>query len=176
VQLTKPPTFVLFSPDRPNGIQLPDLPPNVVPILPNNKIAPMRITVNGKRFTVSRLQLRLLPGWAMTIDKCQGQNMPKSITDLSSPPSAGNRLTASHVYVALSRSQGRDDLRMLRPLTDALKKVLSNHIGSALRNDDRRLTDQARDTRRLFESNQLFDTVRYATQYDKANEGTSDVL
>ena len=114
MQLTKPLTFVLFSPDRPNGIQLPDLPPNVVPILPNNKIAPMRITVNSKWFTVSHLQLRLLPGWAMTIDKCQGQNMPKSITDLSSLPSAGNRLTASHVYVALSRSQGRDDLRMLR--------------------------------------------------------------
>ena len=92
--------------------------------------------------------------------------MQKSIPDLTSPPGAGNRLTASHVYVALSRSQGRDDLKMLRPLPGALKKVLSNHIGNALRDDDRRLTVQACDTEKLFQSGKLFETVRYATQYD----------
>ena len=157
----------MFKPDRFNGVQLPDLAPGVVPILPNNKIAPMRITVNKSRLTVARLQLRLHPAWAMTIDKCQGQNICQSLPDLSSPPTSGNRLTANHVYVALSRSRGRDELRLMRPLSDALKKVLSNHISEALRADDRRLRQQAEDTRKLFESNRLFDRVRYATEYDE---------
>ena len=40
---------------------------------------------------------------------------------------------------------------MMRPLTDVLKKVLSNHISEALQADDRRLTEQAKDTSRLFD-------------------------
>ena len=48
------------------------------------------------------------------------------------PPGAGNRLTAAHIYIALSRSKGCEELMMMRPLTDVLKKVLSNHISKAL--------------------------------------------
>ena len=167
IQLTKPPQYVLFEPDRANGIQLPNLLPNVVPVLPSNKLTPIHITVAGKRSTVARMQLRLLPAWALTIDKCQGQNIAQSLPDLSAPPGAGNRLTAAHIYVALSRSKGREELMMMRPLTDVLKKVLSNHISEALRADDRRLTAQAKDTSRLFDKGCLFDNVRYGTEYDK---------
>jgi hypothetical protein len=56
---------------------------------------------------------------------------------------------------------------MMRPLTDVLKKVLSNHISEALRADDQRLTEQAKDTSRLFDKGCLFDNVRYGTEYDK---------
>ena len=48
------------------------------------------------------------------------------------PPGAGNRLTAAHICIALSQSKGHEELMMMRPLTDALKKVLSNHISEAL--------------------------------------------
>ena len=126
----------------------------------------MRITVRGKRYTVARMQLQLLPGWALTIDKCQGQNILNSLTDLTSPPGSGNQLTAAHVYVALSHSKGCEHLMLMRPLTEALKKVLSNHISEALRTDDRRLTAQAADTQLLFEKRMLFDTVQFGTQYD----------
>jgi len=115
----------------------------------------MRITVRDKWLTVARMQLRLLPAWALTIDKCQGQNIPKSLPSLV-PPGAGNRLTASHIYVALSCSKGRDHLMLMWPLTDAVKKILSNHISEA---DDRRLTAQATDTQRLFERKELFLTL-----------------
>jgi hypothetical protein len=58
------------------------------------------------------------------------------LPDLSAPPGAGNRLTVAHIYVALSQSKGREELMMMRPLTDVLKKVLSNHISEALWADD----------------------------------------
>jgi ATP-dependent exoDNAse (exonuclease V) alpha subunit len=112
------------------------------------------------------MQLRLLPAWALTIDKCQGQNILNTLTDLTSPPGSGNRLTAAHIYVALSHSKGREHLMLMRPLTEALKKVLSNHISEALCTDDRRLTAQAADTQLLFKKRLLFDTVRFGTQYD----------
>ena len=63
--------------------------------------------------------------------------------------------------------KGREELMMMRPLTDVLKKVLSNHISEALRADDRRLTEQAKDTSRLFDKGSLFDNVWYGTEYDR---------
>ena len=56
---------------------------------------------------------------------------------------------------------------MMHPLTDVLKKVLSNHISEALQVDDRCLTEQAKDTSRLFDKGCLFNHVRYGTEYDK---------
>ena len=61
--------------------------------------------------------------------------------------------------MALSHSKGREHLTLMWPLTDALKKVLSNHISETLRADGRRLTAQATDTQRLFEKKELFDTA-----------------
>ena len=110
------------------------------------------------------------PSWAMTIDKCQGQNISKTIMVLSSPPTSGNHLTANHVYVALSHSQGRDEIKLMRLLSDMLRKVLSLHINKALRADNWWLTWQAQDTKRMFKNNMLFDSVWYATQYDEVVE------
>ena len=56
---------------------------------------------------------------------------------------------------------------MMCALTDVLKKVLSNHISEALQADDRHVTEQAKDTSRLFDKGCLFDNMRYGTEYDK---------
>jgi hypothetical protein len=62
---------------------------------------------------------------------------------------------------------------MMRPLTDVVKKVPSNHVCEALWADDRRLTEQARDTSRLFNKGSLFDDVRYGTEYDRTEQEES---
>lgn len=165
VKLNHPPCYVLFKPDRPNGIQLPDLPANTIPLMPHRSIKPFSVVVDGVKCSVSRLQVRLLPCYAMTIAKCQGQNIHLTIADISVPPS-GNKLTVSHIYVAFSRSAGRDKLRVLRNLTPTMEKLLMQRVNEFLRIDDARLVREALDTKDLFRDGTLFDSVRFAAQYD----------
>lgn len=165
VKLNHPPCYVLFKPDRPNGIQLPNLPPNTIPLLPHQSVKPFSVVVNGVRCSVTRLQVRLLPCYVMTIAKCQGQNIHLTIADISVPLS-GNKLTVSHIYVAFSRSAGRDKLRVLRNLTPTMEKLLTQHVNEFLRIDDARLAHEALDTRDLFRDGNLFESVRFAAQYD----------
>src|ERR1700733_14217336 len=61
-----------------------------------------RVKVNGIVSTIRRLQLFLLPAYAFTIDKCQGQNIRKIIVDIS--PSPHFQLKLAHCYVAFTRS------------------------------------------------------------------------
>lgn len=64
MHLLKTPSFVLFKPHRFNGIELPGLPPEVVPVVPyETKVS---VPTSGPRVNVLRRQLPLLPGYALT--------------------------------------------------------------------------------------------------------------
>ncbi|TFK78128.1 hypothetical protein K466DRAFT_463427, partial [Polyporus arcularius HHB13444] len=71
--------------------------------------------------------------YAFTDYRSQGQTIPTVIVDLHTPP--GGRLTLFNIYVALSRSSGRDTIRLLRDFDDRV--LLQEHDPDLLQEDER---------------------------------------
>ena len=67
--------------------------------------------------------------------RSQGQTIPKVIIDIEEP-TTGSPLTLFNVYVALSRSHGRDGIRLLRSFNENLFK---RKLPSSLFEEDHRL-------------------------------------
>jgi hypothetical protein len=132
VHLNYPPRYILFKSDHTKAKSLHGLPDGVFPIEP----ATCRYTldVEGQAITVERKQLPVTGGYAFTDYRSQGQTLPAVIVDLAKPPS-GN-LTSFGAYVALSRSRGRQTIRLLRDFED---KLFTTHPSEALRKENLRL-------------------------------------
>jgi ATP-dependent exoDNAse (exonuclease V) alpha subunit len=77
--------------------------------------------------TVERKQFPLTPAYAFTDFKSLGQTIESVLVDLAKPPSGG--LTSFNAYVALSRSRGRDTIRLLR---DFDEKLFTTHPNEQL--------------------------------------------
>ncbi|KIK25556.1 hypothetical protein PISMIDRAFT_48220, partial [Pisolithus microcarpus 441] len=71
--------------------------------------------------------------YAFTDYRAQGQTISSVIVDIARPPSGG--LNLFNLYVALSRSSGRDTIRLLRDFNEKL--FLCNHSTDLLAEDDR---------------------------------------
>lgn len=100
-----------------------DLPPTIIPILPEQKtikidlksfITPtQRRLLNSKTtITIYRTQLPIVPAYAMTTHKCQGKTLPYGVIDLVSPPYAKSDL--ANVYVPVSRFTSSNTMVILR--------------------------------------------------------------
>ncbi|RDX46833.1 hypothetical protein OH76DRAFT_1329827, partial [Lentinus brumalis] len=63
--------------------------------------------------------------YAFTDYRSQGQTIPSVIVDLHTPP--GGRLTLFNIYVALSRSSGRETIRLLRDFDDRRLEKLNEY-------------------------------------------------
>jgi len=72
-------------------------------------------------------------GYAFTDYKSQGQTIEYVIIDIGKPPTG--TLSPFSVYVALSRSRGRDTIRLLR---DFDVNLFQNHPSEALRTEMKR--------------------------------------
>ncbi|KAJ3729826.1 hypothetical protein C8R42DRAFT_570361 [Lentinula raphanica] len=77
----------------------------------------MRISVQQKKGppvsrTVKRKQFPLTLAYAFTDYRAQGQTIVPVIIDIASPPTGA--LNLFNIYVALSRSSGRDSIQLLR--------------------------------------------------------------
>lgn len=134
VDVAKPPLYVLVKLDNVGDdlVALPGLERGVLPVVPMSRTIP--IQVRGQKRIVSRRQLPMTPGYAFTDCRSQGQTIPYCIVDIAKPPS-GNH-TPFAVYVALSRSHGRDHIRLLRDFPDA---IVTTHPSEHLRSEDERL-------------------------------------
>ena len=77
----------------------------------------------------------MTPGYAFTDYKSQGQTIEYVIIDIGKPQT-GKLLSPFGTYVALSRSQGRDTIRLLRGFDEEL---LQHYPSEALRVDMERL-------------------------------------
>ena len=115
IHLKYPPAFVLVKLDRTRASQLPGLDEGVIPVEP--RTLSFRINVpNSDRTvttrTVKRRQLPMTAAYAFTDYRSQGQTLQSVIVDIAAPPSG--RLSMFHLYVVLSRSRGRDTIRLLR--------------------------------------------------------------
>jgi hypothetical protein len=157
--LTNQPVCVLFKPDRTNGLHLPGLDETVVPIQPF-KSRGFSIIVHGSTSTIVRHQFPLLPAFAFTIEKCQGQNIPFSVIDIADIPGRGSRLSLSHLYVAFSRSSGRQTVRIMRPFSTNTERIMTTHVGGDKREDDDLLRRQHNTTKARWMNDSLLSLLQ----------------
>ena len=125
--------MILFKPDQKTSIRFAGIEPGLIPIT----LSEVRFNVeaeNGKRYRVLRRQYAMTPGYAFTDYKLQGQTIEYVIIDIAKPPTGS--LSPFAVYVALSRSRGRDTIRLLR---DFDEELFQHHPSEALRLDMKRI-------------------------------------
>lgn len=154
VQLLYPPAVVLFAPYINPGTQLEGLPKGVVPIFPSQK----KFRLGGRSgSTIARKQLALTAAYAFTDFKSQGQTIENVIIDLAKTPSG--KLTGFNAYVALSRSRGRNTIRLLRDFDSTL---FTKHPNELLRIEDERLDKLAWETIQKYNAGEFgnFRTIR----------------
>ena len=126
VTLKYQPVYILVKLEHTKAVGLTGLPENVVPIQPLSRSFQIQVPVRengGSQHmvarTVSRRQLPLTAAYAFTDYRAQGQTIQHVIVDIASPPT-GSELTLFNIYVALSRSKGRQTIRLLRDFDERL--------------------------------------------------------
>lgn len=82
---------------------------------------------------VTRTQFPITGAYSFTDYRAQGQTIPYVVVDITSPPISG--LSLFNLYVALSRSSGRDTIQLLRDFDDDM--FLQAHIPELLEEDER---------------------------------------
>ncbi|KAF8424992.1 hypothetical protein L210DRAFT_797582, partial [Boletus edulis BED1] len=95
----------------------------------------------GVEKRITRRQIPLTAAYAFTDYRSQGQTIEKVIVDIGKPPTG--ELTPFNAYVALSRSRGRDSIRLLRGFDE---KLFTTHPSEHLRREDERLNELDRIT------------------------------
>ncbi|KAJ3573731.1 hypothetical protein NP233_g2235 [Leucocoprinus birnbaumii] len=142
--LSYPPALILFRPDKTPRFQFGHgIPDGLVPITPTEKHFSAKVP-DSHSIRVCRRQLALQPAYAFTDYKSQGQTLDSCIVDLAHPPDRGSHITPFAAYVALSRAQCRDDIRILR---DFDEKIFTTLPSIALEAEDKRLAALERKTR-----------------------------
>ena len=135
IRLKYPPALILFKPDKGTNLIFQGLPRGVIPLTPS--IAKFSVTGRtGKQFKITRHQYAMTAGYAFTDYKSQGQTIEYVIIDIGKPPTGA--LSPFSVYVALSRSRGRDTIRLLRNFD---VNLFQNHPSEALRTEMKRLEE-----------------------------------
>jgi hypothetical protein len=142
VTLKRLPLYILVKMSRQTRVAtLPGLDPDVIPVVPASKnfYITMKVRTGGEITTVKksvrRLQFPITPAYAFTDYRSQGQTIESVIVDISTPPN-GQNLSLFNLYVALSRSSGRNTIRILR---DFDEKLFAQSLGPDLLTDDERL-------------------------------------
>ena len=115
------PIYVLVRFDRTRAKQLPGLPQGVLPLEAARTALQVRVRTGDVEVTktIQRRQFPLTAGYAITDYRSQGQTIPYVLVDITSPPPPGT-LSLFNLYVALSRSSGRQTIRLLRDFDDEL--------------------------------------------------------
>nr|GAT43543.1 ATP-dependent DNA helicase [Mycena chlorophos] len=148
IMLEYPPAVVLFKLDSGTLPAFEGLDAGILPITPSRmKFSAARM--DKSRFTVAQTQVAMTPGYAFTDYKSQGQTLEHVIVDLGAMPSGA--LTPFNAYVALSRSHGCDNIRILRGFD---KRLFTVHPSVFLRREDQRLAHCTSETIRATERNE----------------------
>ena len=142
--LFRSPPVIYFQPNLQTNTVFEGIPDGVIPISPS--MVRFSVDVNGEKVKLERHQLAIVPGYAFTDYKAQGQTMECVIVDISKPPSGS--LLPFGVYVALSRSRGWKTIRILRDFDPAL---FMHHPSEDLRDKMVRLEYLDERTREVYE-------------------------
>ena len=150
VKLTRLPMYILVKLDRTKACALPGLEEGVLPVEPVTTSTTIQLVKRGKTFqrTVWRKQFPITAAYGFTDYRSQGQTIPTVIVDIKKHPPPG-QLTLFSLYVALSRSRGRDTIRILRDFDVQL--LMQKHDGDLLKEDER-LEKLNRETKTWWES------------------------
>lgn len=142
VKLECPPAAIIFEPIHYSFQKFPDLREGQIPIFPSQ--TSFNISTTGKPKTkITRRQYPITPAYAFTDHKAQGQTIEYVIVDIGKVPGGfGN--SAFGMYVALSRSRGRNTIRLLRDFENSL---FTRHPSDDLRMEDIRLEALAKETK-----------------------------
>ncbi len=98
--------------------------------------------VGKEKITVTRVQLPMTGAYAFTDYRSQGQTVPYVIADIGKPPSQD--VSPFGAYIALSRSHGASNIRLLRDFND---KLFTTHPSQDLRDEEVRLRGLADETK-----------------------------
>ncbi len=150
VKLKYVPSYVLVKMARTRAGQLEDLDVGVIPVEPTRMTMKINIRREGNKpvqRTVQRRQFPITCAYAFTDYRSQGQTIPTVVVDIKSPPGP-QKLSLFNLYVALSRSSGRQTIRLLRDFDDS--ELLQRH-DTELLNEDLRLDELDRLTREWWE-------------------------
>jgi hypothetical protein len=158
VTLKHLPTHILVKLATSRGIHLTGLDPGVVPIVPASKAYQFTMLVMQRDRSVAkitkhvrRLQFPITPAYAFTDYRSQGQTIESAIVDIATPPSGGP-LSMFNLYVALSRSSGRDTIRILR---DFDAELLMQPVDHDLAKEDSRLKEKEMSTKLWWEKEKV---------------------
>ncbi len=112
VHLLYPLALILFKPlsDSRTIPSFDNVPAGLLPIVPSEVSFLVKTSTN--KYTVYRRQFVLAAAYGFTHHKGQGQTLEYVLVDLADPPKTP--MDGFHAYVALSRSRGRDTVRILR--------------------------------------------------------------
>jgi hypothetical protein len=146
IHLHYPPPVVYFKPDMQTQVTFEGVPEGIIPILPS-KVS-FSVCAEMGKIRMERRQIAIVPGYAFTDYKAQGQTLECVIIDISKPPTGGG-LSPFSVYVALSRSRGRKTIRILRAFDPTL---FMHHPSEDLRADMARLEQIDQRTKEDFEN------------------------
>ncbi|KIM69312.1 hypothetical protein SCLCIDRAFT_1177308 [Scleroderma citrinum Foug A] len=135
IELQYPPVYVLVQMCHTKATVLETLPVGVLLIIPLCKTFNI-MSANGKKRTVSHVQLPITPAYAFTDYCAQGQTLDCCIVDIGPPPTG--QLTPFNAYVALSRSHGHHNIHLLRNFEE---RLFTQHPSEYLRKEDRCLED-----------------------------------
>jgi hypothetical protein len=151
VTLTRLPAYLLVKLTRTRATQLEGLEEAVIPVEPGSVKFQIKVKGMGGKVmtrTVTRLQFPITGAYAFTDYRAQGQTIPFVIIDIGKVPTGGS-LNLFNLYVALSRSKGRQTIRLLRNFDDAM--FLKSHT-AALTEEDKRLADLDQKTKQWYEA------------------------
>ncbi|KAF8825621.1 hypothetical protein HHX47_DHR6000135 [Lentinula edodes] len=156
--LRYPPACIFFKPDGETAVRLRGCPQGLLPSVPQETKFSAAVNATGTR-TVVRRQLALTPGYAFTDLKSQGQTIEYVIVDLASP-NYGSKLNAFGAYVSLSRSRGRDTIRILHGFDES---IFVTHPSPVLEAEDQRLQEYDEATTSAWYEGKLWDTAHMHT-------------
>jgi hypothetical protein len=140
IHLQFPPAAVILQLDFTQFPIVPGLRQGEAPLFPITK----KFRIGKPSVSVRRRQLALTPAYAFTDFKSQGQTIfDHVIVDLGK--TVQSSLSPFNAYVALSRSKGRDTIRLLRDFDDNL---FTRHPSDNLREEEHRLAKLADETKR----------------------------
>ena len=129
VELEYLPAFILVKMKHTKAATLDGLEQGILPLVPLE--CTFKIIHRGCEQTVTRRQLPLTTLYTFTNYRSQGQMIPAVLVDIGTPPTG--QLTPFNIYVALSRSRGREAIRLLR---DFDERLLTTHPNEHLRTED----------------------------------------
>ena len=136
VTLKHLPSYVLVKMQRTRATQLDGLSEGIIPVEVATCNFQIKVHTTGGKYvtrSVRRRQFPMTPAYAFIDYRSQGQTLPYVIVDIATPPTGG--LDLFNLYVALSRSSGRETIRLLRDFDDDLFK--KSHDPALLAEDDR---------------------------------------